>query len=404
MAHPFKTTHEHTTVSLILAGGRGSRLAPLTDARSKPATPFAGTHRLIDIALSNLANSGLRDVWVAEQYRPFTLNQHLAGGRPWDLDGTSHGLRILPPTQAGESSGFAEGNGHALYQQIPTLKAFGADTIIVLSADHLYHLDLRPVLTQHHERNSDLTVVTTQLNQDVSRYGVVQTKADGTVTDYNYKPSNPRGNLIATEVFIFNIDTLEKVTNQLIQQLSQHQDPEDPQGASLGDYGESILPYFVRNHTVHEYRLDGYWRDIGTIDAYYQAHMDLITGGGLPLNQPGWEIRTNPGGSHTPARIGPNAHLTASLIAPGATVMGTVDQSIIGPGVTVQPGAHVSRSILLGNTTVPAGAHLESVIADVAAPIPSGVTGATKPGPGNITVLTAPDATRHGNSDTLPEN
>ena len=133
MADPFPDDHTQRTVALVLAGGKGSRLAPLTDARSKPAVPFAGQYRLIDVALSNLANSGLRDVWVVEQYRPFTLNQHLAMGRPWDLDGTRHGLRILPPAEGRSEEGFAAGNGHALHQQVPILQAFGADTVVVCS-------------------------------------------------------------------------------------------------------------------------------------------------------------------------------------------------------------------------------------------------------------------------------
>lgn len=125
------------TVALILAGGRGSRLSPLTDARPKPAVPLAGSYRLIDVALSNLTHSQIRDVWVAEQYRPNLLNRHLAGGRPWDLDGTRHGLRLLPPGEGDAEDGFSEGNGHALFQQLEAVEEYGAQTLIVLSADHL---------------------------------------------------------------------------------------------------------------------------------------------------------------------------------------------------------------------------------------------------------------------------
>ena len=134
MADPFPKDPEGAVVALVLAGGTGGRLMPLTAARAKPMVPLAGQYRLIDVVLSNLAHSRLRDVWVVEQYRPFTLNQHLAGGRPWDLDGTRHGLRLLPPAQGRAEEGFARGNGHAIAQQLPLLEQFGAETVVVLSA------------------------------------------------------------------------------------------------------------------------------------------------------------------------------------------------------------------------------------------------------------------------------
>lgn len=193
MADPFPQDRAHSTVALVLAGGRGSRLAPLTEARSKPAVPVAGQYRLIDVVLSNLANSGLRDVWIVEQFRPFTLNQHLAGGRPWDLDGTRHGLRLLPPAEGRTEEGFAAGNGHALFQQIPLLEAFGAETVVVLSADQLYQFDLRPALEQHWAASAELTLVTTQTDEDPSRFGVVQVDAQGAPPATTTSRNVPRG-------------------------------------------------------------------------------------------------------------------------------------------------------------------------------------------------------------------
>lgn len=384
MATPFPDDPARQTVALVLAGGRGSRLAPLTDARSKPAVPLAGQYRLIDVALSNLAHSGLRDVWVVEQYRPFTLNQHLAGGRPWDLDGTRHGLRILPPAEGRTEEGFSEGNGHALFQQLPLLEAFGAKTVVVLSADQLYQLDLGPALEQHRQRGSDLTVVTTETDEDPSRFGVVQVDDDGAVTEYRYKPEEPAGNLVAAEIFVFDVAALADATRR----LTEEQD--DPEGTSLGDYGETILPYLVDRGGVHEYRLEGYWRDIGTIEAYYRAHMELLEQQGLQLDRPGWPLITN-AESTPPAWIDTRATVSSSLVSAGCHIHGEVEHSVIGPGVVVEAGARVSRSVLLGQTTVPAGAALESVIADVGAEIPTGPSGEADPEPGEITVLAPSD-------------
>lgn len=375
------TAPRPTTVALILAGGRGSRLSPLTDHQPKPAVPLAGNYRLIDATLTNLVHSQLRDVWVVEQYRPGDLNEHLAGGRPWDLDGTRGGLRIIPPAEGDADDGFSEGNGHALYQQIDTLEAAGADEVLVLSADHLYRLDYRDVLEQHRQLGSDLTIVTTTVDSDASRYGVVQTDGQR-VSSYDYKPEEPASDVVAAEIFVFDVGALRRAVDKL-------RDSND--GAELGDYGETIIPWLVENAAVHEFRMDGYWRDLGTIDAYYRAHMDLIEGDELTLQSGDWPMITNLTIA-TPARISSDARIDASLICPGAAVSGEVELSLIGPGVRVEKGAVVRRSLLLGDVVVPAGARLESVIADRGAVIPAEKVGETKPGPGNITVLASENA------------
>lgn len=393
MADPFPQDRAHSTVALVLAGGRGSRLAPLTDARSKPAIPVAGQFRLIDVVLSNLANSGLRDVWIVEQYRPFTLNQHLAGGRPWDLDGTRHGLRLLPPAEGRTEEGFAAGNGHALLQQIPLLEGFGAEAVVVLSADHLYQFDLRPALEQHRSGDAELTLVTTHTDEDPSRFGVVQVDAQGVPIRYDHKPERPEGDLVATEIFIFDVAALAEVTRQ----LTAEQD--DPEGESLGDYGETIIPHFVDHRRTQTHRMEGYWRDVGTVDAYFKAHMELLDGTGLDLSRPGWPLVTNAEPA-PPAWIDTRASVSASYVAPGCRVLGEVEHSVVGPGVVIEAGARVSRSVLLGDCVVPSGAVLESVIADVGAHVPEGRSGRTRPRPGNITVLVPADRGPQGPDET----
>ncbi|HCN39823.1 sugar phosphate nucleotidyltransferase [Rothia sp. (in: high G+C Gram-positive bacteria)] len=383
MSDPFPHTQQPPTVALVLAGGRGSRLSPLTDYRSKPAIPFAGIYRMIDVALSNLAHSGLRHVWVVEQYQPFTLNQHLAGGRPWDLDGTRDGLRILPPVQGHAVDGFASGNGHALYQQVPLLESVGARNVIVMSADHLYQLDLRPVLEQHDELGSDLTIVTTEIDEDASRYGVVRTDGQKVVA-YDYKPKAPASQKIATEIFVFSVTALRNSLDALLEGVDRADT--DAVGEALGDYGETLIPHLVQHGAVHEFLMEGYWKDVGTVDAYYRAHMDLLEGKGLQLDAPGWAIIPHPD-PYAPAYIAPTAQVQGSLVAHGARVHGRVEHSVIGPGVTVEAGAVVERSIIMGDALIPAGSHLRAVIVDVGAKVPAEQMGQIKPGPGNITVL-----------------
>lgn len=385
MADPFPEDRTARTVALVLAGGEGSRLAPLTDARSKPAVPLAGQYRLIDVVLSNIANSGLRNAWIVEQYRPFTLNQHLASGRPWDLDGTRHGLRILPPAEGRDEEGFASGNGHALHQQVPILRAFGADTVVVCSADHLIQIDLAPVLEQHRRLGSELTVVTTETDEDPRRFGVVRVRGaatGGTVTAYDYKPDEPAGRVVATEILVFDVAALDATIEALLDG--------DDDGDRLGDYGETIVPALVAGGRAHAFRHEGYWRDVGTIDAYFKAHMELLAGEGLRMDSPAWPLLTNPRPA-PPAWIAPDAAVRGSLVCSGARILGDVTDSVIGPGVVVERGARVHRSILMGDATVPAGARLDAVIADVGATIPTGSTGRTKPGPGNIAVLVPAD-------------
>jgi glucose-1-phosphate adenylyltransferase len=218
--------------------------------------PFAGSFRIIDAVLSNLMHSKLENVWIVERFRPFTLNGHLAGGRPWDLDSTRHGFHLLPPAEGRAEEGFSTGNGHALHQQVPPLQAYGAGTVVVLSADHLYHLDLRSVLAQHAARGSELTVVTTEISEDPSRYGVVQVDDDGGVTRYDYKPQSPEGQLVATEIFVYSVGALAEVTEELVARERAAEETaaasgEEPahnpavDGDSLGDDGESIIPALV---------------------------------------------------------------------------------------------------------------------------------------------------------------
>ena len=352
------------TLALILAGGKGSRLGVLTEQRSKPAAPFAGVFRLIDIPLSNLVHSGLTDVWVIEQFRPHSLNEHLANGRPWDLDRNHGGLRVLPPYTGGDEDGFPHGNADAIYQHISFLREFEADEILVLSSDHLYTLDYNRVLQAHREREADVTMVTTTVPiEDASRFGVVETDGDH-VTGFAYKPDDPATNTVTTEIFVFAADVLLDTLADLADQKKE--------GEHLEDYGDGLLPLLVDRGRAFAFALDGYWRDVGTVESYWEGHMDLLDPDvQTPFDQAAWPILT-PGPHRLPARLYPTAHVDNGLVSPGCDVRGEVVRSVLGPGVVIEEGAAVHDAVLLGNVKVEKGAEVHVAIVDEGAIVERG--------------------------------
>lgn len=362
-------------LAVILAGGEGGRLEVLTEHRAKPAMPFAGVYRLIDFALSNCVHSGLSDVWVIEQYRPHSLNEHLANGRPWDLDRTYGGLQVLPPYQnrgGGDGddgeSGFAQGNADALYRHRHFLRDFGPDLVLVLSADQVYKLDFREVIDRHLAQKADVTLVTTRVPRaDAKRFGVAQVNGDGRVTGFQYKPEEPASDLATAEVFVYDAPVLLETLERLAEE-GKGDDSEEP----LKDFGHELIPRLVEGGRAWEYRLEGYWRDLGTIDSYWRGHMDLLEPEpGLVLDDPAWPILTY-GSQRLPARIEEAARIAGSLIAPGCRVAGRVERSVLAPGVVVEEGALVREAVLLHDVVVRAGAEVQRAIVDTGARLGKG--------------------------------
>lgn len=352
--------HIPRTLALVLAGGKGSRLGSLTEKKVKPALPVAGTYRLIDVSMSNLMHSRLSDVWVVQQYLPHSLNQHLRGGRPWDLDRSHGGLLVLPPFQGADGEGFAEGNSDSLYRQRDLIRDFDPELVLVLSADHLYTINFLDVIDTHQQQGADLTMVTTVVDEEPTRYAVVQTSDDGTVTRFDYKPDEPEGRLIAGEMFLFNAARFLQALDELHETHGQ-----------LEDYGHDLIPWFVENTRVVEHRLDGYWMDMGTLQSYWTAHMQLLDGNGPNLNDSAWPI-VSAQPQQLPAFISEGARVANSMIAAGTRVHGVVEHSVLSPGVVIDEGAEVRNSVLLNDVHVGPGVVLENVIADVGAHISGG--------------------------------
>ncbi len=342
---------------IVLAGGRGSRLEPLTTGRAKPALPVGGNYRLIDVALSNAAHSGLTDVWVLEQYEPHLLNEHLSGGRPWDLDRTRGGFRTLPPFEGTGPGGFAHGNADALARNWAVIEAFDPEVLLVCSADHLQAIDLRDVVATHLESGADATVVGTAMpaRSDLSRYLVVQADG-GAVTSLDYKPDEPRGRYVGTEVFAYRPDALRNCLRDL-----------RAEGGELGNYGERLLPRMLGTGTVanHEYR--GHWRDLGTPQAYLDGQLDLLEDKPpMAMDDPAWPILTSMP-QRAPARVHRGADLDRAWLSPGSDIAGSVADSVIGPGVRIEQGAVVRHSVIMGDAVIRSGATVSrSVVSDFA--------------------------------------
>lgn len=357
-------------LALILAGGTGGRLGALTDGKAKPVVPVGGTYRLIDIPLSNLHHSHISDVWVIEQYQPKSINDHLANGRPWDLDRTNGGLRVLPPFQGEHGEGFAEGNADGLYRQAAFIREFAPELVLVLSADHLYQLDFRDVVKTHQNSGAVLTMVTKKFDGDASQHGVVEL-SDGLVTGFEYKPEDPRTDIVAAEIFLYSTDVLLDTLAELHEREGQ-----------LEDYGDQLIPHLVEHSTVAEHRLESYWLDLGTPENYHRAHMDLLDGHGLPFDDPDWPI-LSASPRRLPAFIGEGASVASSLVSPGTLVHGSVSHSVIGADAVVEDGAVVVDSVVLDRVRITAGAVVRSSIVDSGAVVSAGTVGE----PGRVTVV-----------------
>jgi glucose-1-phosphate adenylyltransferase len=348
-------------LTLVLAGGEGSRLEVLTERRAKPAMPFAGVYRLIDFPLSNAMHSELTDVWLIQQYEPYSILDHVANGRPWDLDRTYGGLQILHPHTGDEKGGFHRGNADAIFRNKRYIEEFDPDVLLVLSADHVYKLDYREVVTAHLDGGADLTMVTTDVpREEASRFGIVETEGDR-VTGYEYKPDDPNTTTATTEVFAFRTAKLLGCLEELASQKGS--DPNDDED-NVEDLGDDALPAFVRDGNVRAFALDGYWRDVGTVDSYWSSQLELATREAeIDLDERGWPIRTL-GMERSPAWIGSSAEVSESLLSPGCVVEGNVTRSVIAPGVVVQKGATIADSVILHDAVVEAGAEIKRSVLD----------------------------------------
>lgn len=362
--------HAPRILALVQAGGAGSRMDVLTRELPKPALPYAGAFRLIDVPLSNLRNSGVSDVWVSVQYLGQALSDVMANGKPWDLDRHRGGFRVTMPQQAGPPAeeGFVSGNAEELLSNRDAIRRHGADAVLVLSADHVYRLDYAVVVAEHLRLDAECTVVTTEVApEDAGHHAVVIIDDDGRVERVDHKPEQPESTTVATEVFVYQPEALVEVLEELHREMSlaaaQSDDENDPaDGSALGDFAEHLLPAMVARGKVHAYRLPGYWRDLGRPETYLAAHRDLLAGE-VPLFDLDWPITTTVE-KRAPALMHLGCTVADSMISDGCEIFGAVRNSVLGPGVLVEAGGQVRDSVIFADVIVRSGATLDWAIVD----------------------------------------
>jgi len=368
-------------VAVILAGGVGSRLHPLTSDRAKPAVPFGGKYRIIDFTLTNCVESGVRRILVLTQYKSFSLQKHIRDG--WSIFNPELGEYITTvPPQMRRGENWYEGTADAIHQNTYLLERSEADWVIVLSGDHIYRMDYAALLKFHKEQNAALTIACREAPlEEASAFGVVGVDETSRVNDFQEKPNSPiplHGNpecaLVSMGVYIFSMETL-------LNALAEDAAASD----SKHDFGHDIIPKLIKTERVSAFQFgekkgrvtpDGYWRDVGTIDSYYNANMDLLKPvPPMNLYQNDWPIRTYQS-QHPPCRTVPgdegNEGMFINSIASSGVVIsgGCVQHSILFSDVYIDDEANIQNSLVLNNVHVGKRAILNRCIVDKNVVIP----------------------------------
>jgi glucose-1-phosphate adenylyltransferase len=380
------------TRAVIMAGGEGSRLGTLTAKRTKPAVPFAGKYRIIDFTLSNCINSDIFDIMILTQYRPHSLIEHIGAGGPWDLNRDfTGGVRIYSPYKARGSSDWYLGTADAVQQNFRFIKSSDPDFVLVLSGDHIYVMNYDALIAFHIDHQADVTICTIRVPiEEASRFGILDVDKNYRVTSFEEKPPQPKSDLVNMGVYLFNIELLDKI-------LWEDRDRTE----SSHDFGKDILPQLVAEGArVHAFPYSGYWVDVGTVESYWQAHMDLLSDPApIDLNDRSWVIHTRTE-ERPPVHIASEAKVGDSMITDGCVLSSgsLVERSVLSPGVRVMPGAVVRESVILNEAIIHPGAKIERAIIDKRVTIGENSTigGIDRTAPPRITMI--------GKNSIIPPN
>ena len=371
------------TLTFILAGGMGSRLAPLTAERAKPAVPFGGKYRIIDFALTNCLHSGMHRILVLTQYKSHSLQKHLRDG--WSIFNPELGQFVTTvPAQMRKDSRWYLGTADAIHQNLYLLERSDAEHVLILSGDHIYRMDYAAMLDSHRQSGAGISLACMEVALgEAHNFGIIEIDAHNRVVDFVEKPAHPAptpGNgacaMASMGIYIFSRE-------RLIDCLNQDHDIPD----SDHDFGHDILPRLIQSLHVHAYRFgesegrvsqDRYWRDAGTLDSFFEANMDLLNPlPSLDLYQSDWPIRTyqaqTPPARTVPGRSGTEGVFINSILGGGSVISGAaISHSVLFPGVTVSDESLIQNSILFHGVSVGEHVQIQNAIIDKHVHVPAG--------------------------------
>ena len=338
-------------IAMLLAGGQGSRLGVLTQKVAKPAVSFGGKYRIIDFPLSNCINSGVDTVGVLTQYQPLRLNAHIGIGIPWDQDRNVGGVSLLAPYESVSGSDWYSGTANAIFQNLEFIDTYNPDYVLILSGDHIYKMDYEVMLDYHKANKADVTIAVMPVPmEEASRFGIMITDDTNRITDFEEKPKVPRSNLASMGIYIFSWKVLRDALVTL-------------KDVPECDFGKHVIPWCRDGgKRLFAYEFNGYWKDVGTLSSYWEANMELIDI--IPefnLYEEYWKIFTK-SDIIPPQYISDHSHIEKSIIGEGTEIYGTVINSVIGAGVTIEDGAEVRDSIIMKGTTIGAGTKITKAI------------------------------------------
>jgi len=342
-------------IAMLLAGGQGSRLRVLTKNLAKPAVPFGGKYRIIDFSMSNCINSGIDTVGVLTQYKPQVLNAYIGEGSAWDLQCYSRdgGVTILPPYVSEDGGEWYLGTAHSIYQNLEFIDKYNPKYVLIISGDHVYKMDYSLMLKEHKAKNADVTISVVEVDwEEAPRFGIMNTDENGRINEFKEKPAHPQSNLASMGVYIFNWSSLKEYLEKDVADNN-----------SAHDFGKDIIPLMLREkQKLYAYRFQGYWRDVGTVESYWEASMDVIDDHDfLNYFDNNWNIFSAPV-LQPPHYIAAGAKVDRALISDGCWIDGEVEHSIVFPAVLVGKNAKIKDSIIMAGAQIGQGARIEKAI------------------------------------------